>query len=232
MPPGLAPEAEIEALRIFDGRGCVKLLDADANLGALVLERLQPGEQLITVKDDAQATSITADLIRQVPRPVPPGTEFPVYAQWAEGLNKLRDRFDGGTGPVPELLVERAETLFAELFASLTKPMLLHGDLHHYNILSAKRQLWLAVDAKGLVCEREYEPTPFLRNNWADQPEPKKVLARRVDQFADELGLDRWRVVAWAFCHTVLSMWWNVEDYDRVSESEVELAEMFSRLLK
>ncbi len=141
LPTGLALEAEIEALRVFDGRGCVKLLDADANLGAMVLERLNPGEQLIAVKDDAQATSITAELIRQVPRPVPPGTEFPVYAQWAEGLNKLRDRFDGGTGPVPELLVERAETLFAELFASLTKPMLLHGDLHHYNILSAKRQL-------------------------------------------------------------------------------------------
>jgi streptomycin 6-kinase len=50
-------------------------------------------------------------------------------------------------------LLEEAETLFAELNASMAEPFLLHGDLHHENILAAEREPWLAIDPKGVVGE-------------------------------------------------------------------------------
>jgi len=61
--------------------------------------------------------------------------------------------FDGGTGPLPAHLVEEAERLFEELIVSMDEATLLHGDLHHDNILAAERQPWLALDPKGLVGE-------------------------------------------------------------------------------
>ena len=46
---------EMEALRLFDGNGTVRLLHADFNLGAMVLERLKPGTLLSSVTDDERA---------------------------------------------------------------------------------------------------------------------------------------------------------------------------------
>ena len=126
--------------------GAVKLLDADPDLGALVLERLKPGSSLADLPDDAQATSIAAGVIERLRRPAPDGHPFPTVAEWAAGLDTLRSWFDGGTGPLPAPLVERAEALFAELIATTGTPVLLHSDLHHENILAAEREPWLAID--------------------------------------------------------------------------------------
>lgn len=51
---------EIAALRLFDGRGSVRLLDSDADAGLLLLEKLEPGTSLLSVEGDAEATRIAA----------------------------------------------------------------------------------------------------------------------------------------------------------------------------
>ena len=206
---------EIEALRLFDGRGAVRLLEADAARGALLLERLVPGTPLADLKDDAAATSLAAGVMRQLWRPLPPGHPFPTVERWALGLDRLRARFGGGCGPFPAPLVERAESLFAELIASMGERVLLHGDLHHHNILAAGRQPWLALDPKGLAGEAEYEAGALLRNPipaflaWPDLP---RITRRRVDQLAEELGFDRARLTGWAIAQAVLAGWWSYED--------------------
>ena len=78
----------------------------------------------------------------------------------------------------------------------MAPPVVLHGDLHHFNILAAERQPWLAIDPKGVVGEPVYETGALLRNPWPDLlslPDPGRILARRVDQLAEELGFDRAR---------------------------------------
>jgi len=52
--------SEMAALRHYDGRGSVRLLDADEAWGALLLERLRPGAMLVTVDDDEAATRVAA----------------------------------------------------------------------------------------------------------------------------------------------------------------------------
>jgi streptomycin 6-kinase len=191
---------EIEALCLFDGRGSVQLLAAAPEKGALLLERLSPGTPLSTLADDEQATSIAAGVMRQLWRPAPAGRPFPSVARWAAGLGRLRAHFGGTTGPLPRTLVEQAEALFGDLLISMDEPVLLHGDLHHDNILAATRQPWLAIDPKGIVGEPAYEVGALLRNPWPqllDMPQPGRILARRLDQLAAELGFDRARMVGW-----------------------------------
>ena len=98
---------EIEALRLYDGRAAVRLLEADPGRG-LLLERVRPGTPLVELADDEQATAIAARLMRDLWRPVPPRHSFPSVADWALGLRRLRTRYDGGTGPLPSGLVEIA----------------------------------------------------------------------------------------------------------------------------
>ena len=115
----------------------------------------------------------------------------------------------------------------------MAEPMLLHGDLHHDNILSAERQPWLAIDPKGIVGEPAYEVGALLRNPWSvllDMPQPGRILARRVDQLAEELGFDRARIVGWGIAQAVLSAWWCLEDHYPGWEFSIGCAELLAEL--
>jgi streptomycin 6-kinase len=222
---------EIDALHLFEGRGIARLLEVDPEQGALVLERLAPGTPLSALEDDAQATSIAATVMRKMWRPAPAGHAFPSVADWAAGLGRLRARFEGTSGPLPPALVDEAESLFAELIGSISELVLLHGDLHHGNILAAAREPWLAIDPKGLVGEPAYEVGALLRNpmpQLLSMPDPGRLLARRVAQLADELGFDRARLRGWALAQAVLSAWWSIEDHGRGWEYGIACAELLA----
>ncbi len=219
---------EIEALRLYDGRGIVRLLDADPEQGIMLLERLQPGTPLVTVEDDEEATAVAAQVMQNLWQPAPPSHSFPTVEKWAQGMVKLRREFDGGTGPFPPQLVETAESLFAELLATQAEPVLLHGDLHHWNILRAQRAPWLALDPKGVVGEPAYEVGAWLRNpidRITDWPDLKRMQARRIDQFVERLGVERERLVGWGIAQAVLSAWWSYEDGGHVGEGALTCAE-------
>jgi streptomycin 6-kinase len=214
---GLELQREADALAHYDGRGAVRLLDADPDLGVLLLEQLLPGTPLSSVLDDEEATTIAASLMRELWRPAPADHTFPSVEDWARGLVKLRQQFDGGTGPLPTGLVERAEGLFSELLPSQANRVVLHGDLHHENILRAQRRPWLAIDPKGVLGEPCYETGALLRNTWgelASRAARPEVQARRIAILSDVLGLDRERIRSWAVAQAVLSAWWCVEDGD------------------
>lgn len=206
-------DTEIDALRLYDGQGACRLLDADAERGALLLERLLPGDTLLSLADDA-ATVVAAEVMAKLWHAPPPGHRFPSVADWAAGLAELRPHFGGSCGPFPEWLVDRAEGLFRELLPSQGPTVVLHGDLHHYNILAATRAPWLAIDPKGVIGEPAYEVGALLRNplSLPEWPDLAHTLARRVDQLCEILALDRQRVLGWASAQAVLSAWWMYED--------------------
>jgi streptomycin 6-kinase len=91
---------------------------------------------------------------------------------------------------------------------------LLHGDLHHDNVILDDDRGWLAVDPKGVIAEPEYEVGAALRNPF-DRPvlfADPATIRKRVDRFARDLALDATRVLSWAFAQAVLSAVWTVED--------------------
>lgn len=225
---------EIAALRAYAGHGSVRLLDADSAQGLLLLERLTPGSVLTALAseaEDEEATTIAAAVMRQLWRPVPPDHDFPTVSDWAQGMQRMRAHFGGGVGPFPIALVEEAEALFDELLRSMAAPVLLHGDLHHDNILSAERAPWLAIDPKGLVGEPAYEVGALLRNLWPDRhtlSHPGRILERRIYQLSEALSLDRSRVRGWAVAQAVLSAWWCLEDHSDCWRSALALAELLA----
>jgi streptomycin 6-kinase len=208
-------QTEIDTLRLYAGDGCARLLDADPALGAILLERLQPGTLLSAHPDDEEATVIATTVMRRLWRPVPATHTIPTIQDWFGGLRELRAQFGGGTGPFPKRLVEEAERLAADLFATLAPPVVLHGDLHHFNILAAEREPWLAIDPHGVIGEPAYDVGALMRNPhpaFLKFPDPLGTLERRLTILAETLGFERARLRAWTVAQGVLSAWWGYED--------------------
>ena len=208
---------EMASLELCNGSGAVKLLTSDPEWGVLLLERLQPGTSLVEMfpHHDGKATRIAAAVMREFWQPVPHDHAFPTVYDWSFGVKRLRQAFNGDVGPFPKRLVEQAEALFAELLPSMDDVVVLHGDLHHDNILSAGQDSWLAIDPKGVIGEPAYEAGALLRNPLPavySFPNLHQLCARRVDILAETLGLDRQRLIGWGIAQALLSSWWDFED--------------------
>ncbi len=221
---------EASALMAYDGCGSVRLLEADPHAGILLLERAAPGRMLsdFGAAHDEEATRIAAQVMKRLWRPTSSGHQFQNVADWARGFQRLHDHFHGGTGPFPSGLVAEAETIYERNLATTEREYLLHGDLHHYNILSAGREPWLAIDPKGIVGDPAYEAGALLRNpirdllSWSDLD---RIQSRRLDILSDELQIVRRRIQDWAFAQAVLSAWWSFEDDGAPGAEWILLAE-------
>jgi streptomycin 6-kinase len=209
---------EMEALRLWDGRGAAQLLAADPEVGALLLERLVPGTMLVEVaeRDDDAATRIAADLLRQLWRPAPEGHALRSLRSWFAGFDRCRAALRRGERGFPAAVFERADALLAELLATAPADVILHGDHHHFNILTSQRPddpapQWRVIDPKGLVGDPCFDICQFLFNPGDETP---SMIARRVDIFTAELGLDRPRTKRWCFLWAILQACWDFEDSD------------------
>jgi streptomycin 6-kinase len=201
-----------EILDAFEGRGVVQVYEYLE--GAVLLERLIPGNSLVAMvldgRDDA-ATDILAEVIGTMSPRSSVDARVPTVQEWAEGFERYAARC---VGQIPRNLVEEAQRVYFELCGSQSQPRLLHGDLHHYNVLFDDARGWLAIDPKGVVGELEYEVGAALRNPY-ERPElfaDQSTIATRVNRFASMLNLDVRRTLAWGFAQAVLSAIWAVED--------------------
>jgi streptomycin 6-kinase len=197
----------------------------------MLLERIEPGITMRPVPDPEQVTSIAVQVMRQLWQPVASEDPFLTVEGWGKGFERHRRLYRGTSGPFPPLLFDRAEASYAELTQSMAARVLLHGDLHHDNILTATRQAWLAIDPKGIVGEPAYETAPLLLNMFSkEEPQVDKVLARGIAQLSEELGLDKQRIHSWALSRAVLSAVWSLEDTGQDWEEAIACAEILAKI--
>jgi len=223
--------SEISALKLFNGNGACQLLECDKERGLLLLERLKPGNMLSELEDDDERTNIAVDVMQKIWREAPANNNFIQLSDWFNGLKRIRPHFNGGTGPFPKKLLERVESFLPELFAD-KNVKLMHGDFHHYNILSSERG-WLVIDPKGVIGPAGYEVGPLMINPWnsiSDRINFRVRAERRVSILAERLGWERETIINWATAHAVLSAWWNIEGREDWNYSLL-CAEIFSELI-
>jgi streptomycin 6-kinase len=223
LTKGVGDEARSgEVLRAFGTDGAVRVYEAED--GAVLLERLEPGEELVSLVrrgDDDQATRILAAVIARLGgRKAPVGTV--TAAEWGRAFGWY---VQSGDQQVPPELVRDAHDLYRDLAASQRTTMLLHGDLQHYNVLYDNERGWLAIDPKGVVGELEYEVGALMRNP-IEQPElltQRRTIERRLEILTSLLPLDRSRALRWCFAQTVLSAVWGVEDGYKIARDHAGL---------
>lgn len=228
-------KTEVEALKIFSGQGIVKLLDLDLEKGLMLLERCRPGISLSSLEDDDQATEAIAQTMKKIWKRIPSHHSFPTVTRWFErGFKWFYKNYPNGSEILPRKMVEEAEEIFKDLTDNPQQQFLLHGDLHHDNILSAQREPWLAIDPKGVIGEREYEIAAMLRNPYEKLLKVnnlKEVLTKRINILSKLLEFDEKRMIKWGFAQTVLSIIWNLENKAGRDRYWIKIAESLSNLL-
>ena len=176
-------DEEGDALALWDGDGAVRLLRRDVPRRALLLERARPGADSSGLGEEA-ATAIAVSVGLRLWRPAAApfrwiGDHVPRWLDAAEAE---------GHELVP---------LARELYASLEvgRSTLVHGDLHHHNLLDAGGR-YVAIDPKPMLGEPEYDVPSFL---WNPLPYTMRrdVTERRLAAFA-AAGLDQARMRMWA----------------------------------
>jgi streptomycin 6-kinase len=212
------PRAEDEArawrvLAHYGGEGAVRVL-GHARDGATLLERALPGNALterVLAGDDDGATVVVCAVAKALHRAGLPRGRFARAEDWGRGFQRHRAAGRRGIG---DGLLDRAEMMFAALVRSQGPRRLLHGDLHHDNILFDAARGWLAIDPKGVLGEPAYEFGALLRNPTEDPARfaDPAIMERRARIIAGEAGCDSGRVLGWAFAQAVLAAVWSIED--------------------
>lgn len=201
------PEAEHEpaALAVWDGDHAIKLLDDAADLGAMLVERCDPGTPLSTLHPEA-ALDVLVDLLPRLW--VPAGEPFTTLADaatgWAEGLVPAWER---AGRPFERRLVDLAIQRLQQLGPTGNESVLLHQDLHADNVLAASRMPWLAIDPKPLVGERAFGLAPIIRGR--ELGHGREAVLHRLDRLTAQLCLDRQRAIGWTIGHTLA---WGFDD--------------------
>jgi len=191
--PHMEGQHEIHGLRFWDGDPTVRLLMAEDDLGAMLLERCEPGTVLRTLPELEQDVVISG-LLRRLWRE--PSAQHPFRP-----LSALTEYWSDETLAHIEqwpdtALVREGLRLLAELPRTEPTELMLATDLHAGNVLRAERQPWLVIDPKPFVGDPAYDTTQHLFNCSARLRLDPDGMIR---SFADLLGVDHERVRLWTF---------------------------------
>lgn len=203
-----AQKYEPQALHYFNGSGCIKLLEHNEQYHAFLLPYIKPGETLHSMfpAEDEYATQILVDTCKKLHAHLisdSDATFFPTVTQWLTAL-------DNEYANIPKHLLADARLRANKLLERTSTMYLLHGDLHHENILHDGNS-WIAIDPKGVIGEREYEFGAFIRNPYPDlieHPDVQNIIRRRIELCAKLSGFDVQRIADWALVQAVMSACW------------------------
>lgn len=210
----LAPE-EVAGARLmawWNGNGAAPVLAQEGP--ALLMLRATGPESLVEMargERDEEATRIlcTAAARLHVHLHLPSAQPLPSLvplAQWFQGLLVKTDE--------PASLLGLCATTARELLAAPRDVTVLHGDLHHGNVLDFGPLGWLAIDPKGLHGERGFDYANILSNPDRASALVPGRFAHRMATIAEVSGIEQRRLLQWVLAWSGLSAVWSMEDGD------------------
>jgi len=191
----------------WDGDGAARVLAREA--GAVLLERLPATRSLIEMAKtgaDDEAIRVLCDVASRLhaSRREPPIGLLPPMEVWLRALPPAAAAHGG--------ILNTAADMAATFLKTRREPAVLHGDLHHGNVLDAGPRGWLIIDPKGLVGDRAYEFVAMLSNPDPQIAEEPGRLARRVATICEASGLEPAQLYCWLLVHSGVSAAWLIED--------------------
>jgi streptomycin 6-kinase len=190
----------------WGGEGTAKVYARDGD--AILLERAEGKHSLLAMamngEDDA-ASRIICNTVRSLHRP--PTKPYPELLRldiWFRAL-EAASAAQGG-------LFSTSNTVAQALLAEPQEVGVLHGDIHHSNILDFEDRGWLAIDPKGLLGERGYDYANLFCNPDLPAAKDPARLRRQLPIVALESGLEPERLLRWIIAYAGLSAAWFLED--------------------
>ena len=194
---------EIIALRLADGRGCVRLLRDDPQVGALLLEQLGPSLFELNLPI-ARRHEILCDTVAKLWRPAS-SCGLPTGGDRAQSLATfIADSWETLDRPCTERAIDYALACARRRASAYDedRAMLVHGDVHQLNALQAGAEFKL-VDPDGLLAEPELDLGTIMRGD------PVELLdgdpLERARRLSARTGLDATAIWEWGVIERVAS---------------------------
>lgn len=187
----------------WEGKGAAHVFARDGD--GLLLERVSGQRSLasmaVTGQDD-EATRIICDTaaLLHAPRSFPPPPSLAPLHSWFAPLGPGARQLGG--------VLTQAAQHADHLLATQLDITVLHGDLHHDNVLDGESRGWLAIDPKGLVGERTFDFVNILRNPLNAFGADLTRLSRQTDVIGRVAQIDRTRLLEWTVAFFGLSAVW------------------------
>ena len=153
---------EMVALSLYGGRLACRCIESDNELGAMLLERINPGTSLRSLPSQDEQLRVGSQMVRDLPIPIQPNVPLPTYNEWVErAVQTVLSSYN--PSQVFQHTMDTAMQLFLEI--PDTPHYLLHGDLHHDNILLSCDGTWKAIDPQGVIGPPVLESGRFIQNH-------------------------------------------------------------------
>ena len=222
---------EVAWLRAQQGRGAVRLHDVCETANAYLMAEVAPG-QPATMLRERQATERIAAAIAALGGRRAPREGIVRVATWFDELRGFAEQPPAGIDAAD---IRAARAVAAELAVPEQDERLLHGDLHHDNLLcaGASAGAWRVIDPKGVVGDPAHDCAAMLRNglDGAAASEIVRTIRSRLDILAAAAGFDAPRIAGWGYAQTVLSCCWSAAAGERAIHRELAVAAALRTLL-
>jgi streptomycin 6-kinase len=207
-------------MRWWDGDGAARVFEHDGE--ALLVERAEGTASLAEFarngRDD-EATAIICSVVERLhaPRSKPPPEQLVPLTIWFRELEPAATAHGG-------ILMPALETA-NKLLASPQDVHVLHGDIHHDNILDFGPRGWLAIDPKRLIGERGFDYANVFCNPDYEAATAPHRFAQRFDIIRKASGLEPRRLLQWILAWAGLSAAWFIGD-GVTPETDFAIAEL------
>ena len=191
----------------WNGEGVARILAHEGD--ALLMERALREKSLTNMvknHQDDEASRIICDVVAKLhanKRKSLPPSLVPL-SEWFRALEVAATQQGG--------IFIQAAAVARELLTSPQEEVVLHGDIHHDNILDFSERSWLAIDPKGLLGERYYDYANIFCNPDMEVATIPGRLEHQATLVAKLAGLDRVRLLKWILAYAGLSAAWHLED--------------------
>lgn len=204
----------------WNGEGAARILDHEGD--ALLMERAIRGKSLTNMvknHQDDEASRIICNVVAELhvnkKKPLP--SSLVPLSDWFRALEVAATQQGG--------IFIQAAAVARELLTNSQEEVVLHGDIHHDNILDFGDRGWLAIDPKGLFGERYYDYANIFCNPNIEVATAPGRLEHQVTLIAKLAGLERARLLKWIVAYAGLSAAWHLEDGDN-PELPIAVAQM------
>ncbi len=194
--PHMEGAHEIQGLRFWNGNPTVRLLEADDDLGAMLLEHCQPGYMLRSEPEYKQDVVI-ATLLKRLWRRSASPNGLHRFRHLSDMLEVWRHETLARAHHWPDAgLVREGLRLLQALAKPLPTDILLATDLHAGNVLRSEREPWLVIDPKPFIGDASYDLVQHLHNCEARLHADPIGMVKRLAELAE---VDRERLQLWTF---------------------------------
>ncbi len=217
---------ELNTLREYNGRRFCKVFDSDIENGIILEELIYPGVQLRDEKILEKRLSVFSSLYNQLHIEPFSMELYPTYTQWVSRITEYMSRREDYRELY--LYMEKAKEICLSLDLKYSKKMLLHGDLHHDNILLSNNGEYKIIDPKGVVGDPIFDVPRFILNEQDDTlPSHQNYLktGKIIDFFEKSLNIPSKVIKQCFFIEMAMANCWEVESGSALNLDSVAMAE-------